>query len=330
MAIKVFTGTYVGNGADNRNITGIGFTPKLIIIHGNSAASSASGQIGIFDGSSMISCYSADNSTNNANSIQTAGDGYFQVGTGTEVNANGVTFNYICIGGDATDVYAGTYTGNGADDRTISSPNFLPGFVLIKGNNNDFPIFRFKDNSGDASFENGLYGVTAANHIQSLISTGFTIGSDAGVNNNTSTYYYVAIKESAGFCVSSSYTGDNTDNRSITAPNFQPDAILLTHSQAGARSGVFRTSSHTGDDTSIISNQAVNASNIIQSFISTGFTVGSDALANSSSYTYHYLAVKNNAGAVTDRKSINGLAVASVKSYNGLAAASAKSKNGLA
>lgn len=300
MALYVRTGSYTGNSTDNRDISfsGTAFTPKWVVIKGSDATGSASGQVAVYvSGTGTISSYSADNSTTNSNMIQTVGSGTFQVGTDTSVNASGTTYNYFVMGGDDADIKVGTYTGNTSDNRSITGVGFQPTFVWTKGTANSNPCCRFKNNSGDSSFKTGMFGTTAINAIQAFETDGFQVGTSVEVNSNTATHYYVAIRDVSGQFYGSSYAGNGSDNRGITGIGFQPTVVFMTHDEATARNGVFRTASHVGDLTSIINNQTADIANVIQSLDADGFTVGTDTDANNSSYTYYYFAAKETSAA---------------------------------
>lgn len=93
--IRVVTGSYTGNGADNRNITGVGFTPIYVFIH----------RVDYAGGNWTFKFWepTADNSSQEglgtiANAIQALNADGFQIGTSSHVNNAGSPFNYICIG----------------------------------------------------------------------------------------------------------------------------------------------------------------------------------------------------------------------------------------
>src|SRR3990167_1849479 len=87
-----------------------------------------------------------------------------------------------------------------------------------------------------------------------------------------------------------SYTGNGVDGTEITGVGFQPDLVII---QGGSNRAVWRSSSHTGDDSSYFF-QVNNAVNLIQSLTSDGFTVGDDATVNTNSTAYRYAAFKDN------------------------------------
>jgi hypothetical protein len=91
------TGSYVGNGNDNRSITGVGFQPDFVMVIGNVAASAvvATAEMGL-DKSKRLSAVQvlASNLIQNASEA----DG-FQIGSADEVNGNGINYYYIAIRG---------------------------------------------------------------------------------------------------------------------------------------------------------------------------------------------------------------------------------------
>lgn len=288
MALNVATGQYTGNGS-SRSITGLGFQVKLLFLHGNNATNSASGQIAIWrSGTACSSFFSADNTTNETTSITALGTDGFSLGVANWVNVPSTVFDYLAIGGD--DIVVGSYTGNGTDNRSITGVGFTPAFVIIKGLNNDFPVVRYGGMSGDNALEQGFFGGLAANHIQAMEADGFQVGTDATVNNSGTVYYYAAIKANTTSFVTSSYTGNATDNRSITGVGFTPTAILGGQALAATRNGIFTISG--SDSTSVISNQLANITNAYQAFEADGFQIGTSSYVNTNTNTYYYFAAK--------------------------------------
>jgi len=92
---KVVTGTYVGDGSDGRNITGIGLTPTFLWIK------RASGSQGVWRTDTVpgdLSLY-MDATNPASNRIQALIPGGFQVGSNAQVNANGgaTTYYYLAL-----------------------------------------------------------------------------------------------------------------------------------------------------------------------------------------------------------------------------------------
>jgi len=183
------TGAYTGTGGDNRSINGLGFQPDFVAIKANG------GYLGVFRTSSMTgdltNYFSA--TANASNRIQALEADGFQVGSTAEVNAAGVLYNYIAFKETSGQFDVGSYTGNGADDRSITGLGFRPGSAWVKRTAASAGVLRSNNVTGDW----GHYFVNtarAANLIQSLDADGFQIGNNASVNTNTSTYHYAAWK----------------------------------------------------------------------------------------------------------------------------------------
>jgi hypothetical protein len=294
MALRVAHGSYVGNGSDSRNITvSPSFAIKAVFIK---ADSTEAGPIvsfsGMGDKSRKMFIESQGLLTDH---IQSMGTGTFQIGTDSEVNGNGITYYYFVIGGDDTEVLAGSYSGNDADDRQITT-NFLPELVILIPNAIDISTAKFGATGNELTIVLSGAGTTAGtNFIQSFNSTGFVVGSNTAVNGSGITFYYLAVKAVSSQTQTSSYAGDDADNRNITSVGFQPDIVFI---KGSAAYGSFRTASHTGDSTSRFSNTA-NASNVIQSFISTGFQIGTDTYVNAGGTTFYYYAIRDFTGSAS-------------------------------
>ena len=99
-----------------------------------------------------------------------------------------------------------------------------------------------------------------------------------------------------------SFTGNVTDDRTVdisdtsspTVADFQPDAVIVKCDSANH--AVFKTSSMAGDSaTQMGVGQTALIANLIQSFSSVGFVIGSDSRANASGATCHYVAFATDA-----------------------------------
>src|SRR6185436_13402520 len=112
------------------------------------------------------------------------------------VNRNGRTYHWTAFKGNSQAMKVGTYTGNGTT-QSITGVGFQPELVMLLGNNAQRAVARY---SGAAR----TYGFDA--------STGVTTG--------------VTAFGADGFSVGA-YTGNNTDNRSITTPSFQPEFVMV-------------------------------------------------------------------------------------------------------
>ena len=149
-------------------------------------------------------------------------------------------------------------------------------------------VHRSSTMAGDISFEFDNTG-SAANLIQALQADGFQVGTDARVNTNGTVYYYVAWNEIAGKMDVGSYSGNATDNRSITGVGFLPQYVIVR--PGNANSTVHHSAAMgASTDTSGRFWAAGNLANSIQALEANGFQVGLDATVNTSGTTYHYMA----------------------------------------
>lgn len=275
------TGSYTGNGADNRNITGVGFQPDVVIIrYDNNTVSVIRTANMPADSAKRIT----SNAALDANYIQSfAADG-FQIGSNNNVNQNGRLFHWVAMR-VGSNVQIGTYTGDGADNRNITGVGFDPDWVVTMGNGEQ-DVFRPGPIAGDASFlMNGTNSI--ADRIQALIADGFQLGANADVNQSARAYYWIAFNVTSDVAVGS-YTGDSTDARNITSPGITQQMVWVK--RATARQAVWRTDTVVGDRTLYWGSTAAVADRI-QAIITSGFQVGTDQDVNQNNQTYYYLSL---------------------------------------
>lgn len=165
----------------------------------------------------------------------------------------------------------GSYTGDGTDNRPITGLGGQPDAVIIKGDTAQVAVMRTSTMTGDNT--KPLVGGTAltSNQIQSLDADGFTIGTDARVNSNGVTYYWIAFKAAAGELNLGSYTGNGT-SKSITGVGFSPESVIVmsaSANQAVQRSSAMSTTFFFDGDT--------GGTNRITSLDADGFSVGNSS-----------------------------------------------------
>lgn len=187
------TGTYTGNGNDDRNITGLGIDPDWVVVQGGTnhtfQKSTATGKT--TDISQLFT--SIADLTGRIQQLITDG---FQVGNSTgvntAVNTNAVTFYYFAITG--SNFKSGTYSGNSTDNRDITGVGFTPVAAIVKQTSTQQGR-AYSGNTGDSSSFMRANAAPAANGIQGLISDGFQVGTDATVNSSGSDYVYLAFSD---------------------------------------------------------------------------------------------------------------------------------------
>jgi hypothetical protein len=282
------TGYFVGDGA-SQEISGLGFSPELVIIK----ADDASGVGAIFKTTAMPqanTAYLSGATADDTTGLITFTDDGFRV-SGANANTANARYTWIAFTGSdcsATGQFCvGAYTGNGAATQSITSVGFQPDLVWTKRNTAVAPNWRSSSMGSNVaqSFAAAVQNGTGA-FFTTLDATGFTVGT----TNNTSAgvFYYVAFKEVGGVIDVGTYTGNATDNRSITGVGFVPDFVFAKNANT-AVSGVYNTSESYGDSSSLFTDTA-NLVNSIQLLQSDGFQVGTDASANGNTNTLYYAA----------------------------------------
>ncbi|MEZ5384331.1 MAG: SdrD B-like domain-containing protein [Prosthecobacter sp.] len=281
-AVQMATGTYTGNGVDNRSITGVGFQPDVVIIKGASSVSPVirtSTMSG--DASKLVTANSLV--TNRIQSLLSDG---FQVGNNSVVNSNGMRYDWIAFRAASGALSVGSYTGNGAASRTITGPGFKPATVFVLPANSSAAVMKM-DVMEDSESLLFTGGSAATNLVTGLTSTGFQVGS--GSNSGSTVYHYVAWKPLDGITATGVYEGSGTDNRNINDVGFQPSFLLLNSYSTGA--AVMRPDSLTGD-LSLFGTSTSSTSNNIQALLTDGFQVGSDSRVNGSGVSNYWAAFR--------------------------------------
>ncbi len=231
MSFDVGQGRYYGTGLDAQKIRGVGFQPKAILIF--FGASSPVLRTDAMPGD--LSVYLAG-ATGIANLIQALDADGFELGSSTLINnaiASGVltTYRYVALGG--TDIVTGSYTGSGADGNAITGIGFQPACVLVRSTNaGETLAHKTSAMAGLVSFKDVYTSESVNDAVKSLDADGFTLGANGAVNTSGRTYYYVAIKGTAGRFAAGSYTGDGTSNRAISPIGLDPQFVVVRNNTA--------------------------------------------------------------------------------------------------
>ena len=281
--MRLATGTYVGDGQDDRGIGGLSFQPDAVFIKcecnrpGVARTSTMTG-----DAAKVLT------STGNLapDLVQSLDGAGFTLGTDLNVNQDGATFHWAAFkAGDELEL--GSYVGDGTDDRSIGGLSFPPDWVVTLGDGND-SVFRPGSLAGDESFRIAGTG-SLANRIQALEADGCQLGSTPDVNQSGVTFHYLAWQVSANV-TQSTYDGDGGDDRSIGGVGFPPE--LVWTKEATASQSAWRPASVIGDLT-LNFNAVVARVNRLQALEAAGFQVGGNVQVNRNNRTYHYLALRD-------------------------------------
>lgn len=283
--MQVATGSYTGNGSDDRAITGVGFQPDFVWIRPNASEATVwrTSTMGA-DSTALIT-----SAANVANAIQAFTSDGFQIGTAANVNTNGTAYYYLAVRDNgAGDFHVGTYTGNGSDSRNITGAGFQPAMVMTKAETNRAGCWRSAAHSGDdAAYFTGT--ANGADRIQSFGADGFQVGTSVVANENGVTYHYVAFGTVSGHTAAGTYTGNGSDDRDITGAGFQPGFVLVKNAGAIYAYVWIDTMASGYSGTPGAYSLATNG---IQAAISDGFQVGTADNVNQSTVAHYWFALK--------------------------------------
>lgn len=286
--MSMVSGTYTGDGNDNRAITGLGFQADLVIIKAKSNARQGQYRTSTMVGDATAPLGASGNlSSNYIQSIDTDG---FTIGNDAAVNENGNTYYWVAFkdngGGDFA---VGSYTGNSSDDRDITGLAFQPDFVMVKPQaNGSYAWFLNSDMTPDLSVTLGN-NAKSADYVQSLGASSFQVGTL--LNANAVTHHWFAFKKSSGYIAGGTYIGNLTDNRSITGLGFQPTFMIAKlYDASGTDSTASRFPDQAGDASFNNTNNGIEIANIIQAFESDGFQLGQSPFVNGDGLEYIWFA----------------------------------------
>jgi 6-phosphogluconolactonase (cycloisomerase 2 family) len=288
-AALVATGSYAGDGTDNRPIASVGFAPDAVFVSDELAGSD--NRETVLRTTAMAGDLSCEMATScDVNRIQALRPDGFEIGSDAAVNKVGHTYYYVALKSDdcTPDVAVGSYTGDGSDNRTIGTVGFSPSYVLLKrGDTGTAAMQRFAPEVGDASLPITAGG-EVTNRIQAFRSAGFEIGSNSAVNAAGDTYYWLAWR--AGNVAT--YGGNGIAGHAVTGVGFSPSWVLLHGT--GNRQTVHRPASiPAGVDESLFLASLNATSDRIQAFTSDGFVVGTNDQVNHAGVTYFFAALRS-------------------------------------
>ncbi len=291
--LQIKVGTYLGNGADNTNISGIGFRPQFLLIKSATATNAP------FRTNRMLrdaTGFISSTNSNLADYIQELLADGFQLGTVGNVNGNGTRYFYLAIGGKSAQSYfhTGRYYGDGNDNRNFTGGgvSFTPDMVLIQQvGGATQAVHRTSAHVGDvtSSFDTNS---NAADRIQSLIANGFQLGTDARVNIANGEYVFVAMKQLAGAFAVGTYRGDGSALKAISGLGFKPDCVIVkVNTTQAAR--ILTADMVTNNVNSLFTSSAASDAVGILSLDNDGFSVGSGASVNNNNSVVTWMAFKS-------------------------------------
>lgn len=269
---------YVGDGTDDRPITGIGFRPDLVLLH---AAAN-------LDGCLRTSSMSGDltkpyNYQAAANLIQSLDQDGFTVGSDNRVNQAGATYVGAAWLGGAGRLAVGTYIGTGTS-QSFATPGFLPAAVFVIPEDVNTVSYRLDTMTDTYGLSNGANWPV---NITSLDASGFTVGTAGMTNLPGSRYHYAAFAASNPALATGSYVGDGLDARVFGGLGVAPGLALVQIETSSAYPPQLRIDSMAPDTSFELG--PFWRTNMIQELLAEGFQLGSDAYVNAAGKTGRWL-----------------------------------------
>jgi hypothetical protein len=285
------SGYYIGSGAI-KSITGLGFTPNLVMIK----ADDASGVGMVVKSSAMPASHTqlfAGTSANDTGTLITLDADGFTLSSGANVNTSGVKWNWVAFGGSdctASGTFCvGTYSGTGAA-QSINT-GFQPDLVVTRDASTVAAIWK---SSSMGANENNYFHAAAADTggqmIKTLDASGFTVGTGNNANQSGHTFYFFAFKQVAGAMDVGTFTGTGV-NKTISSSDdagltFQSDFTFMKNSTNAAAAGV---ATYDRGNFSVAFTDAAAGGNYFREQTSTGgFKVGTFSSVNGSGAPMYY------------------------------------------
>lgn len=288
-------GTYTGDGVDNRDITGVGFKPSMVLVKNSNSASSNNTRPlwNTRDHFGDTTSYFGDAVGGIPNAIQLLQNDGFQIGSSVNTNESGMTHYWFALGGDTSAPTAsgtfkmarGSYTGTGSA-LSVSSLGFKPDLIFVKDNSTNGAVFKTSMMPGDITAYTALTTADFTGGITSIDSDGFSIGTSAVLNTSAQTYHWQAFggaynpytRTGASDFAVGAYHG-NALAREITGQPFQPDFVAAKRGPGTGQVLQYKTTSFAGDASASLGS-AADVTNAVLGFNTDGFRIGTSANVN--------------------------------------------------
>ncbi len=297
--MRVLSGTYSGNGVDNRSIF-VGFQPDVVFIDRDDPSNPGTDDEAVLRTSTMPAGSSKfvdagggiPLAVNGVKSFTSQG---FTIGTHNNVNQNGITYYWVAFQAAPGQLEVGTYTGS-SSAQDITSVGFSPAYVISISEGSQNAMQKTSLMPGNFSQTFSAAGYTDA--ILNLLLDGFRVGTNVVANNNGTVYHYLAWGAVPGKVAVGTYTGGvPADNRDITGTGFFPEWVIVNRSSNAAgnqgNASVHKpASSGVSTDRAPLFDTTITETDNIQRLQVNGFQVGSHSRVNDSAApnTYYWIA----------------------------------------
>jgi hypothetical protein len=319
---------YTGNAPSSQSISGVGFQPDFVWVKNRSGAY----YHGLFDAVRGVNKVLVSNTTaaedasitQQLNSFNTDG---FTVGTnsdgGNYTNVSGFTYvawNWKANGtgssntsGSITSTVSAnttsgfsvvTYTGTGANATVGHGLGVAPAMMIVKGRSpasSNWTVYHQSIGNTGALILNTTQTTYTSSTVwnnTSPTSSVFTVSTDGGVNQSSSTYVAYCFAEISGYSAFGKYTGNGSADGPFVYTGFRPAFVLIKSSTfAGGSSWRLWDSKRSTYNVvnSVLfpnlSNAEVSTADYAIDFLSNGFKIRSaDAGENNGTDTFIYAA----------------------------------------
>jgi hypothetical protein len=322
LANKYFDATlYTGNGT-TQSITGVGFQPDFVWIKGRSLVSNNRIYDVIRGATKSIYTDLTDAEGTESTGLTSFNSNGFSVGSQLGHNQNGSTYvgwSWKANGAGSSNTSGSitstvsvnasagfsvvTYTGTGSNATVGHGLGVAPSMVIVKSRVNAYDWVVYNSSIGNTK---KLYlNLTSAEVVDSTAwnntsptSSTFSLGSNVGVNQSSSTYVAYCWSEIAGFSKFGSYTGNGSTNGTFVYTGFRPKFVLTKSTIVAHDWNIWDSSRSTYNAAGLLLQP--NSSGAEQSpynvdLLSNGFKFyDSNATWNGSGETYIYMAFAEN------------------------------------
>ncbi len=285
------TGSYVGNGGGSLTVSGVGFQPSFVLVRSHeplypTVARTATMQVNTAKNL-------GDAVALQANLIRSFAEDGFDVGNAPDVNAAGVRYEWLAVQAEPGNVAAGSYSGDGHDNREITGLGFTPGYVVILPAAAHRAWQRMAYLTGNASLPFNDSG-TAGDRIENLLANGFQVGSDEDVNAAGETYHWIAWNAASPNLAQGGYWGNGGASQTIGGLPCPPVWVMVKGWSGWAP--LQRWASLTNDPLSIPVPPGAPVAGGIVALLPDGFTVGPRDEVNHTFDYYYYVALAPDTG----------------------------------
>lgn len=222
-------GSYVGNGGDDRNITGLGFQPDIVCIKVDNVAQEAYFRTSSNSGDQSMR-FTANG--DGVDSIQAFLADGFQVGTFQ--NANGLTYHWFAFKAVAGFIAVGSYNGDTTDNRNITGIGFQPDLVWVKSAGMARCAVHPSTLAGDSTQFYTANSV-AADWIQALQADGFQVGTQLDANGVAHRYVAWKVGSTGPEYKTSSDSGVGSEASALDAISVKTGTDTGHATEVGAR-----------------------------------------------------------------------------------------------